>query len=498
MEEIELIDHSGVIPDSQEMPFSFEKREKFTDQGKDEIGYVEATKDYVLYALPSVVGMLLRRSPDIINYLIIGQMDDPAYASGLGLAIMTFNIVIASLGVGLSGGVETLCSQAFGMGNNYQAGKIYPRAQVVMTCFFIPQAIILCFATPILIATGQPQRSSELAGEFIIICLPGLWCWCQTELLRRFLGAQRVFHIIMNCQIINCGLHIVWAFTFVFWLDLGYHGIIYATLITFVMNFVLPYLYVTLNKSSVREGSWQFISRDSFRDLGEYLSYGIPSMLMFAFEGWAFEFLTFMVGIFGENELAVFVVCYNLVMYAYMVTVGFQLSINTLIGNSLGASKPKTARVYARVALISVLFLFIILAGSFYSFRYKLASVFVSEDLYDLFAYTLAMMVPLAFGDYLQSIGQGEIKAMGYQKWGTIICLIGYWGICIPLTYIFSFILNFQVTGVLLGMPIGLLFVGVSFQIIIYRTNFEELSKDIVARLRMSSSNLLEAQNGSQ
>ena len=104
-----------------------------------------------------------------MNYLVIGRLGDTTFISGIGLGITTIGVVSISLGLGLSGGVETLSSQAFGKGNNYLAGCYYSRAQVILTVIYIPQAILLYFATPILIALGLPEASSNHAGSYICI-----------------------------------------------------------------------------------------------------------------------------------------------------------------------------------------------------------------------------------------------------------------------------------------------------------------------------------------
>lgn len=173
--------------------------------------------------------MLLRRLVDILNYIVIGRLGDPTLVSGAGLGITTIQITTISLGVGLAGGIETLSSQAFGNGKNRLAGIYYTRSQVVTTLLFIPQAILLFYSAPILKAIGQPETSAEQAGTFIKILIPGVWGFCQTETLRRFLGTQGVFHIVPNCQIFNMLLHPLWLYLFVSVLDMSISGVALAT-----------------------------------------------------------------------------------------------------------------------------------------------------------------------------------------------------------------------------------------------------------------------------
>mmetsp|Transcript_11460 Transcript_11460/g.11421 ORF Transcript_11460/g.11421 Transcript_11460/m.11421 type:complete len:97 (+) Transcript_11460:3-293(+) len=82
-------------------------------------------------------------------------------------------------------------------------------------------------------------------------------------------------------------------------------------------------------------------------------------------------------------------------------------------------------------------------------------------------------------GDYTQGISQGTVKAMGIQNYATILSMIGYWGISIPLTIWFTFKLHWGICGIFGGLPIALLFVGGSFLFIIYRTDTVVLSQEI-------------------
>lgn len=142
-----------------------------------------------------------------MNYVVVGHLGDPACISGVGLGTITCNVVCFSIGVGLAGGIETLCSQAFGNKKNYLAGCYYNRAQVIIIALFIPQSVLLYNATSILKWIGQADIAAEYAGTYIRLNLVGLFAVCQLELLRRFLGTQGVFYLILKTQIVCTCLH---------------------------------------------------------------------------------------------------------------------------------------------------------------------------------------------------------------------------------------------------------------------------------------------------
>ena len=99
--------------------------------------------------------------------MVLGRLGDAAILSGAGLAIITMNVTKIGLGIGLSGGIETLSSQAFGSKNNYLAGCYFTRGQVLVTIACIPFFFFLWNGEGILKFIGQPEDASEYAGVFI-------------------------------------------------------------------------------------------------------------------------------------------------------------------------------------------------------------------------------------------------------------------------------------------------------------------------------------------
>ena len=252
---------------------------KSDDCKEEKITNRQALWTLIWNSLPAWGALLVRRAVELINYMVVGRMDDPDYISGVGLGIITSSIVWFSIGIGLAGGIETLSSQAFGNKSYYLAGWYYNRAQVILTVLFILQGVVLYYSADILIFIGEPVNASEYAGIYIRTNLPGIWAYCQTELLRRFLWSQGEFNLVLKIQIVTTVLHPLWVYIFVGPLNLDIVGIAVATCITYILNFVIGTVYITLNKSVVKEGSWHWINRDSFKGIIEYLRYGIPSMI---------------------------------------------------------------------------------------------------------------------------------------------------------------------------------------------------------------------------
>ena len=134
-------------------------------------------------------------------------------------------------------------------------------------------------------------------------------------------------------------------------------GVALATVMTHTLNFLISYIWISIDHSIVKEGSWHFINKDSFIGIFEFLRYGIPSYLNLALEIWSFQAMHFMAGLLGIPQLGASVILINLQAFLYMVPLGISFVSASLIGNNLGASNPRKAKVFVNVSFIIVLIL---------------------------------------------------------------------------------------------------------------------------------------------
>jgi len=187
--------------------------------------------------------------------------------------------------------------------------------------------------------------------------------FCQLETLRRFLVAQEVFDFVPKIQFFTTFLHPLWLYIFVYYFDMSITGVAISTSITHTLSFLIAYIWISLDNTIVREGCWNYINKDSFIDLIGYLKYGIPCYIMLALEIWGFEALSIMSGYIGVHELGASVIIINIMTFFYMIPLGVSFIASSLVGSNLGASKPRTAKVYTNISIVFVFILSIIIGG---------------------------------------------------------------------------------------------------------------------------------------
>ena len=303
-----------------------------------------------------------------------------------------------------------------------------------------------------------------IGGNYIRIVLPGVWTYWQTELLRRFLGAQGHFNIILKIQVITTMLHVLWLFLFVSVFEFGYQGIALSSWFTYILNFTLCMLYITYNKSLFKEGSLHWINKDSFTGLWEYMRFGGPSLLLLLFDMWCFQIMMIMAGYLGPIEMGACLVIINFAAIIFVLILGISMSTSKLVGNSLGANDPERARKYRDMALVYAILFSTIIIIFMLIFKNNLPYLMTDhQEIAEKVTEIIPIMVCWITADSLQGISAGIIRSMGIQIYATVFCLSINWGIILPLAYVFAFPLEMKAFGVWLSTPIGTILIAISY-----------------------------------
>uniref|UniRef100_A0A7S3N2X1 Uncharacterized protein n=1 Tax=Euplotes harpa TaxID=151035 RepID=A0A7S3N2X1_9SPIT len=384
----------------------------------------------------------------------------------------------------MNGAMDTLVSQAYGDKEYYLCGCYLNRGRILQALIFIPEMILLCFTKPILIYLGQDEQTSEVAQNYILPLLPGMFAMTQFETIRRYLQGMTIFVFTMYVQCISLVFHLIWSYLLVHTAGLGIYGVSIATCITYWTDLIAVCLIISYKGDVVPKESWHFFNADSFTGLFEYLEYGIPSALILSLEWWSFEILSLFAGLLSVEELAANIVLLNLCILLFQVPEGVGFAMSNLVGNSLGEGNTQKAKKYIKASLAVMFAATIVLIVSLYNFRYYISMIFTDEkNVIELIANVIPVFTVWVFFDYAQCVECGSLRAMGYQLYGSAASLIGYWVLNLPLAYLFAFTFDMRLKGIWIGVQAGTVFTCVSYTIMIFKTDWNKLAQDINDRI---------------
>lgn len=161
-----------------------------------------------------------------------------------------------------------------------------------------------------------------------------------------------------------------------------------------------------------------------------------------------------------------------------MIASGLSAAVAVRVGNYSGLANVTEVRKSGFSAFLMVLFFMFISAVVFLLLNNWLPSFFSKEA--DVLAISSSLLIIAAFfqlWDGTQVVALGALRGLQDTKWPTIITLIAYWVIGLPLSYFFAFKLNTGVQGVWWGLSSGLFFASVALFI---RFNF--ISKKVAIK----------------
>jgi MATE family multidrug resistance protein len=197
------------------------------------------------------------------------------------------------------------------------------------------------------------------------------------------------------------------------------------------------------------------------------LKLGIPVGFQSVFEVSAFAFATIMVGWFGAAQLAAHQIALNIATITFMIASGISAAGAIRIAQEFG-QKDRNAMLRAGVASYHLVIAFMgVCAISIALLRYWLPSFYVQpndpniELMMSVSAQLLIYVAIFQISDGTQVIGMGILRGIQDVKAPTIIALIAYWVIGLPVGYALGFYWNMGVSGVWLGLALALTFAAV-------------------------------------
>jgi MATE family multidrug resistance protein len=163
-------------------------------------------------------------------------------------------------------------------------------------------------------------------------------------------------------------------------------------------------------------------------------------------------------------------VALSIAAVTYMMASGLSAAASVRVGNQLGLKNSEGVRIAGFSAFVMVAVFMSCTAIFFILFREELPGFFNKEK--EVIGIASSLLVVAAFfqlSDGIQVVGLGALRGIKDVKIPTIVTLIAYWGIGLPMSYVFAFKLNLGVLGVWYGLSLGL---TISAVLLFWRFNY--------------------------
>jgi MATE family multidrug resistance protein len=417
----------------------------------------------LLLAYPVVLSQLGHIMVSFVDSVLVGRTGTVPLAA-VSLGVNSTNVIMI-LGIGLSMGSVPLVAAADGRHDQPTLARLLVSSVWLSVLAGLALAGIGHFVPPLMHYLGQSPEVEALAAPWVRVIS---WSFLPLMVFQGFrefaegLGLTRqAMWLSVLANVLNAAL--CYALVFGHWgaPAMGLMGSAWATLIARILMAVLMAAYVLL---APRLHPYRAAVRTWLPDaatLGRLLNVGAPIGVQMAFEVGAFAAAAIMIGWLGAVPLAAHQVAINLASITYMAASGIAAAATIRVGKLLGGGHLAEARQAGFAAYVLGFAFMGSMAVLFIATRHVAPLLYSSDPAVVAQAATLLLIAALfQVSDGLQVMGLGALRGLEDVKVPSVVALLAYWAVALPLGYFLGFGLHLGAPGVWAGLLVGLTIVA--------------------------------------
>lgn len=424
-------------------------------------------------SIPIIIAQLGVTLMGMTDNLMVGRFLGAVPLGAAGLA-NSLSFLMSSIGVGGLGVVAALVSQAKGQDNTTEIGKLFRAGLIVSIILGIGLGLAGMLMGVWLKLFGQTAEVTRLTRPFLYILsistLP-LLVFVAARQLADGLSLTRVaMFVTVSALIVNAFFN--WALIngIAFFPKMGLNGSAVATLLArvYMALAILAYIYKSRHFDSYLTASRQQELKQLVKKI---LQLGIPIGFQFFFEIAAFSLAVVLIGWLGENQLAAHQIAINMASTTYMMATGIASAGAIRVGRAYGEKNPFKVKQAGTAALLLTVAFMGVWCVTFLTCNEFLVSLYL-KNTPEVTSIAATLMIYAGFfqlSDGIQVTALGALRGLTDVNVPTVITLIAYWVISLPLSYFLAFTFKMDVEGVWVSLSAGLTFSAVFLTIRFYR-----------------------------
>ena len=422
----------------------------------------------VLLAIPMVLEMVLESLFAVVDIFWVGRLGPDAIAT-VGLTESMLTLIIA---VGLGLGMATTAMVARRIGEKDPEGAAVGAMQAILLSLvvsvliaipcihFAPQLLRLAGGTPAIVATGSGYTRIALGGGGVLLLL-----FLNNAIFRGAGDAAVAMRLLWVSNIINLVLDPCLIFGWGPFPRLGVTGAALATLIGRSIGVLYQFYRLARGTERMRIGVRQM--RLNLGVMFRLIRVASTGILQFLIAQASWIGLVRIVSAFGAAALAGYTIGIRIIIFILLPSWGLSNAAATLVGQNLGAGQPERAESSVwRTGLWNMVFL-----GSvgvvFFLFATPIVGIFTKDPaVAHIAANSLRIFscgnVAYAFGMVMMQAFNGA----GDTITPTIVNLVGFWILELPLAWWLAHRTPLKENGVFLSVVLAELFMVVASMIL--------------------------------
>jgi len=415
-----------------------------------------------------------------VGYIITGMVDT-VFLGKIGPAeqaacILSNNLYILLLvfGIGVSYATTPLVTSANQNMDLLKKASLFKNSIFLNVSVSIICFIVLFLSSGLLKYMHQPEDVIKLAVPFfnvlIFSMIPiSLFFTCK-QYCEGLSNTRMALFISIIGNVINIVLNYLLIYGKFGFPELGYIGSAWASFISRVfMGF--SFLYLIFKSPVTKEISAVYNKvKINKKELFHLAKIGLNAGLQLTFEVAAFVIAGLMAGTFGKEQIDAHGIALSIAAFTYMFASGISSASSIRVG--IYKAQDNWLEI-KQAAFCSIKLVMLIMGGFailFLMINNFLPKVFSSDlQIVNLASKLLIIAALFQLFDGIQVTIVGILRGLEDFKIPTLISLVGYWIIALPLAYWLAFILKLETVGVWIGLLVSLIFAAV---VLFWRLNY--------------------------
>ncbi|ADV61471.1 MATE efflux family protein [Isosphaera pallida ATCC 43644] len=426
-------------------------------------------------ALPVAASELAWATMNLVDLLVLGRVGVKAIAAAsLGSTLHFMTIIV---GMGLLAGMDPMVSQAHGAGERRDARQTLFHGGWLAIAMTAPMMLIVWAVSHLLEPWGIEPELAEATRSYLLglnfSTLPLMLYVAWRRYLQGVGIVRSVMVVMIAANVINAALDVWLVFGGLGLPALGVAGAGWATFGSRVFMSIGLLVCIRLYHRETGPIDSALAGRPTawmeglvwgvleWSRVARLFRLGLPTAGQFLLEMGAFGTATLMAGTLGEMPLAAHQLAMNLSSLTFMVPLGIGAAGAVRVGHNLGAGRPGQARRAGWTAMtLGVVFMFGA-AVAFLLLPRTLMSAYTSDpNLIELAAALLFLAALFQLFDGVQVIATGLMRGAGETQIPMFVNGVAHWMIGLPLGWWLAFRQGLNVTGLWIGLTLGLVVTG--------------------------------------
>jgi MATE family multidrug resistance protein len=407
-------------------------------------------------------------SMGLVDTVMVGRLGPAAIAAtGMGSGVFT---AIVIFGMGLMLGLDALVSRSAGAGRPDECLR-WLHQGVILALLVSPVVMLLTGLAFLTIdAWGLNPQIGVLARpylEVMALSAPSLLFYAA---FRRYLQGihivRPIMYALISANIVNAGANAILIYGRLGAPALGVTGSAWATCIARL--YMAAFLYVAVRREHRRRGASHPhvpFGIDVHR-LRTLVGLGAPAASQITLEVGVFALSTALAARLDAVSSASHQIALNIASVVFMVPLGLASAGAVRVGHAVGARDARRARRAGWTALVLGGAVMIGLGLMLFIFPIPMLSLFTTDArVLQIGSRLLAIAAAFQLFDGTQAVTTGVLRGIGDTRTPMIMNVIGHWVLGLPVGYALCFRLAWGVTGLWIGLSIGLIFCAVALTV---------------------------------